>query len=207
VFGIGIRFVWKNGRAYRRAAEIRRGTQRSARRRIGGRRIWGWRWVGCRFRPQSGGSFEGQGFAELEDAAEGAVVHPVEAGFVAVEEGEVLKDRGDGGEVGGIEDFGHGFGFESPGAAHAPVGGAHLFDHGEFDSVDVTEAREVLIDEVLKAFFGFAGKEECRSEEAVLAGVLRGSLFAFGSYRPPGAAAVSTCRLDFSLRTHNAVTR
>ena len=157
MFGIGIRFVWKNGRAYRRAAEIRRGTQRSARRRIGGRRIWGWRWVGCRFRPQSGGSFEGQGFAELEDAAEGAVVHPVEAGFVAVEEGEVLKDSGDGGEVGGIEDFGHGFGFESPGAAHAPVGGAHLFDHGEFDSVHYTEAVEMLVDKALEAFFGFAG--------------------------------------------------
>jgi hypothetical protein len=109
---------------------------------------------------------EGEGFAEEEDVAEGALVDHVETGFVAVEEGQV-------GEGGGSRwGDGHGLGFVGPGAAHAPVGDTHLFDHGEFDSVDVTEAFEMLVDEVLEALFGFAGEQDGLGEETVLAGVL-----------------------------------
>ena len=140
---------------------------------------------------------EREGFAEEEDVAEGALVDHVEAGFVAVEEGEVGKGGGGG------RGCRHGLGFVGPGATHAPVGDAHLFDHGEFDSVHYTEAVEMLVDKALEAFFGFAGEQDGLGEETVLAGVLRGSLFAFGCDRAARVTAVSTRRLDFSLGTHN----
>jgi len=83
-----------------------------------------------------------------------------------MEKGQVGEGGGSGWGVG------HGLGFVGPGATHAPVGDAHFFDYGEFDSVHYTEAVEVLVDEVLEAFFGFAGEQDRIGEEAVLAGVL-----------------------------------
>lgn len=76
---------------------------------------------------------------------EGALIHDVQARFVAVEEAELgsgreLAERG--GHAGDLTFLGAIFHaafeeavFDGPGAAQSPIGGGHFLDHAEFDIV------------------------------------------------------------------------
>jgi hypothetical protein len=89
------------------------------------------------------------------------LVHQVEAGLVAVEQGQFgrggeLAERGRHPRSGvtaglGIESVGKELVLHGPGAAHAPVGGGHFLDHGLLDAIDRAESLEVLGEELLKA--------------------------------------------------------
>jgi len=135
-----------------------------------------------------------------EEILEGALKHHVEAGFVAVEQGEFRRVvgageagghavQGTGGRVGrrdGIEEAV----FDGPRAAHAPEGGDHLFDHADFDGVEGIEAVEIGTEESLKCFIGFVVEHDEFGEEPVTQGVPGGEAFAAGSFWPAGERAV-----------------
>ena len=100
-----------------------------------------------------------------EEVLEGALKHHMEPRFVAVEqrefggvvgasEGGSDAVQGAGGGVGrrdGVEEPV----FDGPGAAHAPEGGDHFFDHADFDGVEGTETIEIGGEEGLKGLIGF----------------------------------------------------
>ena len=138
--------------------------------------------------------------AQEEEAAEGALIHVVEAGFVAVHEteggggGEGREGAGDaadgvGGEV-GLDGIVEEAGFDGPAAALAPEGGSHFLDEGHFDIVGGLEALDVLGHDGLEGFGGFALEDDAAREESVAAGVLCGTLLALWSFRSTGAGAV-----------------
>jgi hypothetical protein len=88
------------------------------------------------------------------DVLEGALADVVEAGLIAMQEGE-LGRGGQIGESGGqAVDFVAGLagvdgvvveaGFDGPGAAQSPEGGDHFLDHAEFDVVGGAVAVDVL---------------------------------------------------------------
>ena len=94
------------------------------------------------------------GEAEDEDVVERALVHEVEAGFVAVEEGNG-RAVGEGGEgigdavEGGTGGLGGGLpvqeaGFHGPGPAQAPIGGSHVLDHAKFEAIGGPEVTDVV---------------------------------------------------------------
>ena len=101
---------------------------------------------------QSGGL--GYGETQDEEVVEGALVHEVEAGFVAVDEGDggAFGEAGEGightveggsGGLGGdllIEEAG----FEGPGAAQAPIGCGHVLNHAEFQAAGGLEVGNVV---------------------------------------------------------------
>jgi hypothetical protein len=147
--------------------------------------------------------------AEEEEGVEGAVVHHLEAGFVAVHEGEWVGVGGFG-EAGGdaVElvafDLGgdlviEGAGFEGPTAAETPGGGNHLLDQAVFDFVNGLEAGEMLLDEVVEAFAGFGFEDATFREQAVADGVARGARFAGKSDGATGLAAVGARGDEASL--------
>ena len=99
--------------------------------------------------------------AEEEDVVEGTLVHHVEAGFVAMEEGEIggrcefAESGGDARAVvtGGreVDLTGQEIVFDGPGTAQAPVRGGHLLDHGALDDVEGAESVQVFLEEGFEA--------------------------------------------------------
>ncbi len=137
------------------------------------------------------------------------MVHAVEAGFIAVDEGE----GGGGGEGGegagdGLE-RGQSFagadllfeqaGFDGPEAMHAPVGGDHLLEEGGLDGIRVGEADEIVLDEGVEALRRFAADDDVAGESPMFERVPGGALFSFRSHGAAGAFAVGTGRIDSTL--------
>ena len=120
--------------------------------------------------------------AEEEEVVEAALIDAVEAGLVAMEEGE-LGGGGEGGEGGGEaaelvgvlvlagEAVFEEAAFDGPEAAHAPVGGGHFLDHAEFDAVDGFETLEVSGDQGVELGAGLGAHEDRIGEEAVAEGI------------------------------------
>jgi hypothetical protein len=142
--------------------------------------------------------------AQEEDVVEGTLVHQVEAGFVAVEQGQ-LRRRGElaerGGDAGAVKTAGlglhpgsHHLGFHGPGTAHSPPGGGHLLDHGLLDAIDGCEALHVLVEECVKALQGLAGEDYAVGQETVTDSVLGRAEFAFRGGRATGKTAVGLGR-------------
>jgi len=108
--------------------------------------------------------------AEDEEVVEGALVHEMEAGFVAVHKG-LAEDVVGFGEGGGdaIEEVAGGLsggvvvehaGLDGPGTADAPEGGGHLFDSGELDAIGGLEAFDQLGHEGVEGLLGFAFEDD-----------------------------------------------
>jgi hypothetical protein len=91
---------------------------------------------------------------QQEQVLQGAVIHVVEASFVAVQQGEAVGIVGileggsqEAGSVTGlreVEAIVQQLGFDGPGATHAPPGGDHFFDEAKLDAVGRLEARQVV---------------------------------------------------------------
>jgi hypothetical protein len=145
---------------------------------------------------------------QQEQVLHGAVVHAVEAGFVAVEQGEAVGIVGaleggshEAGSVAGIRDVEalvQQVGFDGPGAAHAPPGGAHFFDEAELDAIGWLEAGEVVGHDLLEAFGIFVLEEYDAGEQGVAARVLGRDVFTGLRGRAVGACAVGAGGLDSS---------
>ena len=123
---------------------------------------------------------------------ESALVHEVEAGFVAVEEGEIWRSGQIGESVGEAADlvsrraglFGQAVledaFLDSPGAAHAPISGCHFLDHAEFDAVDWPEALQMLGEKGFESGGRLVFEDDAIGEEAVAQRVEGGTAFALG---------------------------
>jgi hypothetical protein len=123
--------------------------------------------------------------AQHDEGAEGALIHQVKAGFVAVQQGQRVR----GGK--GVEGDDHALhhrlrhprvrleghlliehaGFERPGAALAPVSGAHFLDHAELDFAGGAEAVDVLLEENREVLARFAIRNDTFGAQAVTDGV------------------------------------
>ena len=143
---------------------------------------------------------------------ERALVHEVETGFVAVEEGELggggllFEGSGDAGYVvaGGLG--GEGIGkqgiLNGPGAAETPIGGGHLLDHAELDAVGGIKALDVLREQFGEGFPGFTGKHDAIGEQSVTNGVERRAAPTLGRLWSAGEEAVRTGREDTTEGRH-----
>jgi hypothetical protein len=89
-------------------------------------------------------------------------------------------------------------GFERPGAALAPVRGAHFFDHAELDFVGGLEAVDVLLQENQEILARFAFHDHTFGAKAVTDSVQRGVTLPGWSGRPFRAGAVGFRRLNSS---------
>jgi len=148
----------------------------------------------------------GNGVADEEEVMEGALVHHVNARFVAVEEsevgrgGEFAEGGGDAGRSAGggvgVEGLGHTGVLDAPGTADTPEGGGHILDHGALDAIDGHEALEVTGENGLETFERLAGKDDAVGEKAVLHGILRRAFLAFRSDRATGLASVGARSID-----------
>ncbi len=135
---------------------------------------------------QSGGL--GIGEAQEEEVVEGALVHEVEAAFIAV-------DEGDGGAVGETgKGIGHAVeggcgglggdllveegGFDGPGAAQAPIGCGHVLDHAEFQAVGGLEAGDVVGEQSGEGLGTFVLEDHAMGQETMADGVAGGTLLA-----------------------------
>jgi hypothetical protein len=130
----------------------------------------------------------------LEESFEGSLVHFVQAGFVAVEEFELVGfgQAGKGGGYSGADcgicsGFGgliKKFGFDPPEAAHSPAGGYHFIDQILFDVVFGLEFFDVIFEDLVEDFAVFAFEDNAVGEKAVTEGVHAGPLaprFCFGA--------------------------
>ena len=72
----------------------------------------------------------------------------------------------------------------------SPGDGEDAFDEFEFGDVVGEEAEEVGLAEVVEGGGGLAGEEEVFAEDAVVAGVLGGFLFALGGFGACGFLGV-----------------
>jgi hypothetical protein len=147
------------------------------------------------------------GSAEEEQVVESALEDAVEAGLVAVDEGQIRRAFGEGGGdaaelVAGP--VGHAVfedaGLDGPGAALAPAGGDHLLDGAELDVVDRAEPFEELSEKLAEAVAVLVGEDDLGGEEPVADGVPRRFAFSFGCFRSPRACAVGTSGEDLSKR-------
>jgi len=121
---------------------------------------------------------------------ESALVHEMEAGFVAVEEAEIGRSghvAESGGEAanlvsGRVGLFGQGVledaFLDSPGAAHAPIGGCHFLDQPELDAVDGPEALQMLGEKGFETGARLVLEDDAIGEEAVAKRVEGGTAFA-----------------------------
>jgi hypothetical protein len=99
--------------------------------------------------------------AQEEDVVEGALVHQVEAGFVAMEQSQLgrggelaegSRDAGAGVTAGlGVQAASQELVFHGPGAAHPPVSSGHFLDHGLLNAIGGAEALQVLREEGFEA--------------------------------------------------------
>jgi hypothetical protein len=124
------------------------------------------------------------------DVFEGAPADVVEAGLIAMQEGEV----GCGGQVGesagnaadcvaglaGVDGVVVEAGFDGPDAAHAPEGGGHFLDDAELDVVGGAVAVDVLGHEDVEVLARLVGQNDALGEKAVADGVEGRSLFSRG---------------------------
>ena len=128
-----------------------------------------------------------------EEVLESALIHHMQAGFVAMDEGEG-RSGGKFAEGGGNaaervtlglsgEAFVESIGFDGPETAKAPLGGSHFLDHAEFDGIGRVESLDVFLEKVLKALPGFALQHDAIGEEAVAEGILGRAAFPLGRNR------------------------
>jgi hypothetical protein len=147
----------------------------------------------------------GRGYgAEEEDVVEGSLVHEVETGLVAMEQGElwlgceITERGGDAGAavLAGVsgEAAGHKLGFHGPGAAHAPVRGHHFLNQGFFDAIDGAEPIQVLREEGLEALQRLAGQDDTVGQQTVADSILGRAGFAFRGRGATGKSAVGLRR-------------
>ena len=146
---------------------------------------------------------------------EGALVHHVETGFIAVkEEGIGVSGCGTrGGDDETVERVSgglarHGFvdgtGLDGPAAAHAPVSGDHLFDHAELHFVGGLEAVDVLLEEGAEVFGVLTFEDDAIGEQAVADGVDGRTLLTLGRNWSAGAGAVGPRGKYSSVRGHKS---
>ena len=159
---------------------------------------------------QSGGL--GYGETQDEEVVEGALVHEVEAGFVAVDEG----DGGAFGEAGkgishAIEGGTGGLGgdllieeacFEGPGAAQAPIGCSHVLDHAEFQAVGGLEAGNVVGEQGSEGLGTFVLEDYTTGEEPMAEGVAGRALLALRGFGAAGEISVGARCANASERGH-----
>jgi hypothetical protein len=148
----------------------------------------------------------GRDLTQEEQVVEGALVHKVEAAFVAVEEGEFglgseFAESGiHAGELAAGGLLLHGvfehFGFESPGATEAPVGGCEFLDEAELEIVDGVEALDEDVPEGLEVAGALVADEDLFGEKAVAHGIGGGAGFAFGGDGPGGSGGVGAIGLE-----------
>ena len=143
---------------------------------------------------------------------EGALIHGVEARFVAEKAVEGLLGGGVG--VDGchaVEAIGGRLGgdlvleearFHSPSAAEAPRGGGHFLDEAGLDAIVRQEAFEVIVDQFAEGLGGFVLEEDEAGEESVGEGIAGGAAFALGGYRAAGKASVGLRSENASKRRH-----
>jgi hypothetical protein len=108
------------------------------------------------------------------DVAEGALIHELKAGLLAMHQrhgGRGSKSFGSVGQAGEVVTGGLGsdldferVGFDGHGAVHTPVSGAHFFDHAEFHAVVGLETVDVHLHEELEVFFGFGFEKQGSGE-------------------------------------------
>ena len=101
--------------------------------------------------------------AEELEGFEGALVHAMEAGLVAVYEmkfgaaGEVGEGAGDAAHLGRfgafLDAFGEEVGLDGPETAHSPVSRGHFFDHVHFHRDFRIEGFDVLLVKLGKSVF------------------------------------------------------
>jgi hypothetical protein len=149
------------------------------------------------------------GFSQHKQVPQGALVHAVQAGFIAVDEadglgrGEIFKGGGEAADFVGAGLVIHVVlehaGFDGPGAAHAPVGTDHLLDEAELDAIGGPEAVQVEVEEGFEAFAFLVLEDDAAGEQAMAQGVLSGTALAFGRDRAVGAGAIGAGGLDFAV--------
>jgi len=138
--------------------------------------------------------------AQDQQAVQGALMHDMEAGLVAVQEmecgagGEVAESGGQAGEIaaGGLGlhgSFEH-LGFHGPGAAETPGGGGHFFDEAELDVIDGSPLGDGDVEEFFECGGRFGADENLASEETVAAGVAGGMGLAGGGFGSGGESGV-----------------
>jgi hypothetical protein len=103
-----------------------------------------------------------------------ALIHAVEASFIAVEQGEAVGIvailEGGSQEAGSVTAFRdveavvEQLGFDGPGAAHAPPGCGHFLDEAELDAVGRLEARQVFGQDGFESFGRFVLQEDAAGE-------------------------------------------
>jgi len=154
------------------------------------------------------------GIAEVHEVVEGALVDAVEAGFVAVEEGEglggghVFECGGEAVDFVGAGVFGQEAvfehaGFDCPGAAEAPVSGDHFFNEAVLDAIGGLEAFQMIVEDDVEGFLRFVIEHETAGEETVAERVFRRALFPLRRDRAAGAGAIGPRGEELSKRRHN----
>ena len=140
-----------------------------------------------------------------EEPHERSLLGELEAGLIAVEEGqggrrsEFLEGRGHlsnriggggrvgGGGVGGVVDHA---GFNGPRVTEAPRGSGDLFDGIGFQVIGRLQAFHVMGEEFIERLNGFRLEDEAASEQPVADGVAGRTLPAFGGDRILRASAI-----------------
>jgi hypothetical protein len=87
---------------------------------------------------------------------------------------------------------------DGPGAAHAPIGGDHLLDHGELDAIGGSETPDMLVYEVVKTLVGFVFEDKALGQETVAKGVDGGMFLPLKGEGASGAGAVGPRSIDSS---------
>jgi hypothetical protein len=154
----------------------------------------------------------GPGGAGEEQSANGALVHHVETGFVAVQQGEptgIGQFAERAGHTGGIisvplasEGAGHEAVFDGPRAAHTPVRGDHFLDHAHFEVISRAEAGEVGIFEGLKRLQGFVGHDHDIGKQTMTGCIPGGTALAFGGFGAAGVGAIGAGGLTLFFGNH-----
>ena len=137
---------------------------------------------------------------ELQQVLECAVKPLMHHGFVAIQERGIWVGREappGSGEVGERalarlvrKGFVHTLLLDGPGAAHAPIGGDHLFEKAELGGGARAELLGVLVEEELELLVGFVLQDYLPGEESVAEGVLGRARFALGGLGAAGLFAV-----------------
>jgi hypothetical protein len=161
---------------------------------------------GIRFVWQIGKIVGRRGLALAEEVVEGALVHAMVAGLVAIDEVEAGGGggggvgAGDGGEGasggvvgGGAVDEG---GLDGPAAADAPLADDHLLDVAELDGVAGVVAGDEVVEEGAEGGGGLVLEDDGAGEEAVADGVRGGTLFALRGDGAAGAGAIGAGCID-----------
>ena len=146
--------------------------------------------------------------SQQKDVLQAALIHIVEAGFIAVEEGEATgtvrvleggsEEAGSIARVGDVEAAVEALGFDGPGAADAPLGDDHFLNDGELDAVGGLKAVDVVGEDFLKTGWRFVIQPDDFGEQSVAAGVLGRQALAGLRDRASGAGAVGAGRFDLA---------